>query len=141
MYLQLHYIALYFIWTIFYSNFMTTIQVRIDEKTKNSAKKILDDVGMDMSSAIKVYLKQIVIYQGLPFKLLTKNGLTVQEENQILKATEEAEKGINVTVTKNWKETKNFLDSLKKKQHGNQVPQKIHSKLPKTVTKNTNKSR
>lgn len=76
---------------------MTTIQVRIDEKTKKSAKKVLDSIGMDMSSAVKVYLKQIVITQSLPFPLLTENGLTIQQEREILKASEEAKKGINVS--------------------------------------------
>lgn len=94
---------------------MTTIQVRIDEKTKKSAKKVLDSIGMDMSSAVKVYLKQIVITQSLPFPLLTENGLTIQQEREILKASEEAKMGINVTRAMNWEEVKKHLDSLKRK--------------------------
>lgn len=92
---------------------MSTIQVRIDEKTKKSAKKVLDKIGVDMSSAIKVYFKQIVISQGIPFRLVTENGLTVKEEDGILKASAEARRGKNVTRAKTWKETKAFLDSLK----------------------------
>src|SRR3989338_342227 len=77
--------------------FMPQIQLRIDEKTKKSAKKILDNLGIDMSSAIKVYLKQIVITKGIPFKLLTENGLTSKQEREILKAAKEAEAGKNVS--------------------------------------------
>ena len=77
-------------------NTMTTIQIRIDEKTKRKAKKVLEGIGMDMSSAVKVYLKQIVITQGIPFQLLTENGLTIQQEQEILKASEEAKRGVNV---------------------------------------------
>ncbi len=98
---------------ICYTENMTTIQVRIDEKTKKSAKKVLDNLGVDMSSAIKVYFKQIVIHQGIPFRFVTKNGLTPQEEEKILKASGEARQGKNVTRTKTWKETKAFLNSLK----------------------------
>lgn len=76
---------------------MATIQLRIDNATKKSAKNILDKLGIDMTSAIKIYLKQIVINEGIPFKLLTENGLTIQQENEILKASAEAEKGINLT--------------------------------------------
>ncbi|PJC37478.1 type II toxin-antitoxin system antitoxin, RelB/DinJ family [Candidatus Peregrinibacteria bacterium CG_4_9_14_0_2_um_filter_53_11] len=76
---------------------MSTIQIRIDEKTKKQAKKVLDTIGMDMSSAIKVYLKQVVITQGIPFQLLTENGLTIQQEQEILKASEEAKRGVNVS--------------------------------------------
>lgn len=75
---------------------MPTIQVRIDGKTKKSAKKVLNKIGMDMSSAVKVYMKQIVITQGLPFQLLTENGLTIQQEQEILKASEEAKQGKNI---------------------------------------------
>lgn len=76
---------------------MSTIQVRVDDKTKKQAKKVFDSIGMDMSSAIKVYLKQVVITQGIPFQLLTENGLTVQQEQEILKASDEAKGGVNVS--------------------------------------------
>lgn len=92
---------------------MTTIQIRIDEKTKKDSKKVLRDLGIDMSSAIKIYLKQIVITRGIPLKLVTENGLTVEEEKRILKASREAVRGKNVTKTLNWKESIAHLDSLK----------------------------
>lgn len=92
---------------------MSTIQIRVDEKTKKSAKKVLEDVGMDMSSAIKVYLKQIVIQNGIPFKLVTENGMTFAEENRILDASSEAKFGKNVRTVNGWKEAKSYLDSLK----------------------------
>lgn len=94
---------------------MSQIQIRIDEKTKKDAQAILNDIGLDLSSAIKVYLKQIIIYKGIPLQLLTENGLTVAEEQAILKAEKEAMQGKNVVVTNNWSETKAFLDKLKKK--------------------------
>ena len=91
---------------------MSTIQIRIDPQTKKSAQKVLDKIGMDMSSAIKVYLRQIVVHKGIPF-VLTENGMTPQQEKEILKASEEARQGKNVVTTHTWKETKAFLDSLK----------------------------
>lgn len=93
---------------------MSTIQIRIDEKTKKSAKKVFDKIGMDMSSAVKVYLHQVVATQGIPFSLLTENGLTIQQENEILKASEEAKRGINVSGPfETAKELQDYLDSLK----------------------------
>jgi len=94
---------------------MTQIQIRIDEKTKKDAQAILSDLGLDLSSAIKVYLKQIVIYRGIPLQLLTENGLTVAQEQAILKAAEEGKKGKNVVITNNWQETKAHLDKLKRR--------------------------
>lgn len=93
---------------------MSTIQIRIDDKTKKSAKKIFDELGLDMSSAIKYYLRQVVIRKGIPFTLVTENGLTIEEEEAILKASNEAANGKNITRTKNWQETKAYLDKFKK---------------------------
>ncbi len=92
---------------------MSTIQIRIDEKTKKSAKKVLDQVGMDMSSAIKLYLNQIAIRRGIPFQILTENGLTLEQEREVLRASAEAKKGINVTKPMDIKEALVYLDSLK----------------------------
>jgi len=92
---------------------MSTIQVRIDPKTKKAAKKILDKVGLDMSSAIKVYLKQIILTEGIPFSLLTENGLTIQQEREILKASEEAKKGMNVDGPFEGEEAIEFLSKLR----------------------------
>lgn len=76
---------------------MATIQIRIEEKLKKSVQKILKELGLDMSSAIKLYLNQIVIRKGLPFRVLTENGFTLEEEVEILRASAEAKKGINIS--------------------------------------------
>ncbi len=76
---------------------MTTIQIRIDEKTKKSSAKILDEIGIDMSAAIKMFLKQIVLRKGIPFRAVTENGLTLEQEDLILRRSAEAKRGVNVT--------------------------------------------
>ena len=53
--------------TLYILMYMTTLNIRIDEKTKSHAFKILSKVGFDMSSAIKVFLSQVIIEGGLPF--------------------------------------------------------------------------
>lgn len=45
----------------------TTINIRIDAKTKNSAQKTLEAMGLDLSSGIKLFLAQVVTEQGIPF--------------------------------------------------------------------------
>ena len=90
----------------------STIQIRIDPKTKKAAQKVLDKLGMDMSGAIKVYLTQVILTQGIPFPLLTENGLTRRQEMEILKASEEAKRGINVDGPFEGDEAIQFLHSL-----------------------------
>ena len=49
------------------------VHVRVKDSTKKSAKRVLDKVGLDMSSAIKLYLNKIVITQTSPFRIVTEN--------------------------------------------------------------------
>lgn len=91
---------------------MTTLQVRIDEKTKSASKKIFEDLGIDMSSAVKLYLRQVVVHQGIPFKIVTENGLTLEEEDRILLASKEAAEGKNVKKFLTKKEAIEYLKSL-----------------------------
>lgn len=48
---------------------MPTIQIRIDTKTKKDAKKILASLGLDLSSAIKLFLRQVIKEEALPFSI------------------------------------------------------------------------
>lgn len=46
---------------------MTTLNIRIDKKTKKTAGKTLSKLGLDMSTAVKIFLHQVVSENGLPF--------------------------------------------------------------------------
>ena len=93
---------------------MSNIHVRVNDKIKSSANKVLTKIGLDMSSAIKLYLNQIVITQGIPFRLITENNLTVRQEMEILKAEKDADQGINLDGPfETEDEIKAYLDSLK----------------------------
>ncbi|MFU8786510.1 MAG: type II toxin-antitoxin system RelB/DinJ family antitoxin [Candidatus Izemoplasmataceae bacterium] len=45
------------------------INVRVDQKTKSEVDEILIDLGINMSTAIDIYLNQILLNQGLPFEV------------------------------------------------------------------------
>lgn len=68
----------------------STIQVRTDAKLKKNAQKILDQLGLDLSSAINVYLRQIVITGSIPFEIRTINGFTPAQERRMLRESKEA---------------------------------------------------
>jgi DNA-damage-inducible protein J len=46
---------------------MTTINIRIDENIKNKAIKTFASMGLDLSSAVKIFLNQAVREDGFPF--------------------------------------------------------------------------
>ena len=47
---------------------MTTVNVRIEEKTKKAASRALARIGLDLSAGVKLFLHQVVTEKGLPFR-------------------------------------------------------------------------
>jgi DNA-damage-inducible protein J len=45
------------------------ISVRIDPKIKEEAEKILKELGLTVSEAITLLFRQIILHNGLPFKV------------------------------------------------------------------------
>ena len=46
---------------------MALLQVRIDDELKNQAATIYNEIGIDISTAIRMFLKKSVQEGGLPF--------------------------------------------------------------------------
>jgi DNA-damage-inducible protein J len=83
---------------------MSTLSIRIDEKAKRKATKTLESLGLDMSSAVKMFLNQVVIEQGIPFRT-TRSTQEIREEWD--KEATEAMK------TKGYKDAKEMFKALK----------------------------
>ncbi len=45
----------------------TPTQVRIDSEIKKQASAVFANLGLDMSTAVNMFLHQCVLHQGLPF--------------------------------------------------------------------------
>ena len=91
---------------------MTTIQVRIDEQTKKAAKKVLDELGIDLSGAIKLYLKQIGRVKGIPFPLTTENGFTSEQEKEIIHSSNETLRLYQAGKIKGYTSTKELMKDI-----------------------------
>ena len=48
---------------------MTTIAIRVDDKLKAEAVKLFDSLGLDMTTAIKMFLIQSVQTKSIPFSV------------------------------------------------------------------------
>ncbi len=48
------------------------INVNTDLETKEEAQKLFKDLGMDMTTAINIFLKRAVLEKGIPFEVSTK---------------------------------------------------------------------
>ena len=46
---------------------MTILQIRVDEELKNQAMMVYNELGIDISTAVRIFLKKSVIVGGMPF--------------------------------------------------------------------------
>lgn len=65
-----------------------TVQIRIDSKTKQAVTKVFKDLGIDVSTGIKLFFHQVARTKSVPFPLLTENGFTPAQEKKILAESE-----------------------------------------------------
>ncbi len=47
----------------------TNINVRVDTELKQAAEALFDDLGLNMSAAITMFLKSAVSHDGIPFEV------------------------------------------------------------------------
>ncbi len=45
------------------------IYTRVDPETKEQAEAILNQLGIPMSNAIGMFLKQVILHRGIPFEM------------------------------------------------------------------------
>ena len=48
---------------------MSTINIRVDDELKAKAQETFSDLGLDLTTGIKMYLKQVVMRQAIPFEV------------------------------------------------------------------------
>ena len=61
----------------------TNINIRTTEDIKKNAGIILTGLGLNMSSAVNLFLKQVINYRGIPFDLRLPNKATLQAMDDI----------------------------------------------------------
>ena len=65
------------------------IRARVDEDLKVNIEKLFDNLGITMTEAITLFLKQCELNQGIPFEIKVPNAVTE-------KAIEDSRKGIGL---------------------------------------------
>lgn len=85
---------------------MSTVptQVRIDENLKKQASELFAQLGMDMSSAMNIFLRQCVLRGGLPFSVELP-----QYKPEVIEAMEEAKR---ISKNPGAKRYNNFSEAL-----------------------------
>lgn len=77
------------------ANLTTAINVNVDAKIKEEATAILKDLGLNMSTAINMFLAQVVKRDGIPFEVVNpkpnrKMKRALKEAEDIISGKKEA---------------------------------------------------
>lgn len=70
---------------------MASITIKTDEQIKKEFNSICEELGLNMSVAINIFMKTVLREHGFPFELKLK-----EPNETTLKVIEEAEKGENL---------------------------------------------
>ncbi|MCI5588225.1 MAG: type II toxin-antitoxin system RelB/DinJ family antitoxin [Lachnospiraceae bacterium] len=82
-------------------------QVRIDENLKKQAIELFSQLGMDMSSAMNIFLRQCVMRGGLPFDVVVP-----QYKSEVIEAMEEAKRISKDPKTKRYSSFSDAMEDL-----------------------------
>ena len=57
----------------------TVLQVRLDDELKAQATMVYDQLGLDLSSAVRMFLKKSVAVNGIPFEVRNESSRSKAE--------------------------------------------------------------
>ncbi|HFH7538273.1 TPA: type II toxin-antitoxin system RelB/DinJ family antitoxin [Streptococcus agalactiae] len=72
---------------------MSTVAVRVDDQLKDEATELFQSLGLDMSTAVKMFLIQSVKTQSIPFEIKNKSFISDEEFQKLVELNS---KGIRV---------------------------------------------
>ena len=84
-----------------------SIQIRIDADLKKQATELFEELGLDILSAVNLFLHQCVLHGGLPFAVELPRF-----NKQMLEAIEEAKKLASDPNAKSYNSLKELKEAL-----------------------------
>ena len=58
-------------------NNTTNLNIRIDKTVKESSEKVFEELGLNMTPAVNIFLRQVIRVNGIPFEI--KGNIPKQE--------------------------------------------------------------
>ena len=78
----------------------TTLQVRLPQALRDSASSVLEEMGLDLPTAVRLYLTKVAKTRRIPFALEAEPLAEVVEVDRPTQARMDG-------IAKNWKKIKN----------------------------------
>ena len=71
---------------------MANLNIRVDDTLKQQAEVVLSDLGISLSTATTMFLKQVVRHNGIPFELRAAPFYSAENQARLLIAKERMER-------------------------------------------------
>lgn len=71
---------------------MANLNIRVEDELKRHAEFICNELGMSLSTAITIFLKQVIRYGGIPFDLKLDPSFYEENRSQLFASRERMEK-------------------------------------------------
>ena len=72
--------------------YMANLNIRIDDTLKKQAENVCSELGISLSAAVTVFLKQVVRYNGIPFELRADPFYSAENQKHLLESKERMER-------------------------------------------------
>jgi len=74
----------------------THIHVRIDDDIKTQAQQIFSDMGLDLSTAVNMFIKQVVLTRGFPYLPSADPFYTTANIAHLMEVKKDVDAGLNM---------------------------------------------
>lgn len=71
---------------------MANLNIRVDDTLKKQAEAIFSELGISLSAATTIFLKQVVRYNGIPFELRIDPFYSAENQARLLVSKERMER-------------------------------------------------
>lgn len=72
------------------------VNIRVDEELKRQAEGLLADMGLNMTTAVNIFLRQVLRTGGIPFEITTRadDFYNLANQQRLNRAIDRLEKGL-----------------------------------------------
>ena len=63
----------------------TTLQIRVDNDLKKDADRFFASAGLDTTTAVRMFLRQVIIRQAIPFDIIADDPFYSTANQKVLK--------------------------------------------------------
>ena len=92
----------------------TLVQFRVDEKLKNEASKDYEDLGIDLSSAVKLFFRKTIKLKRIPFSINDDEVLEDEIRKKKALAIEELD-SMHLNISNDLDENDEIYDAIMEK--------------------------